>query len=217
MNNKKPIFGCTVTLISVLLCIFVFILYWISPAVNTKNRTDENISRLQYQIDCITERAQNGETTPNDRAFLSMIYHSMIIGAAPIYPEASRILNHYLFGNGKDIQLSAHYIRRSPVVRNAINGRNHGTIGPIGFRITDDERLAYAVNPFYVDIENDGKYIYYRFWQYIKFHRSSRNTYTVFYLPGFQFRMNDGLVYVFEETGGCKPFTTYATWREKIK
>ena len=215
--NKKQFFNCIIILLLTFLSVFIFISYWLSPMIHIKNKTTEKTSRLQFQIDSITERMQNGETTLNDKLFLSIIYHGMIIGAAPIYPEASRILNHYLFGNGKDIQLCARYIKRSPVVRNAINGYTHGTIGPVGFSITDDKRLAYAVNPFYIDIENDGTYFYYTFRQHIKFQRSNRDVYTAFYLLGFQFRMNDGLVYVFEENGGCKPFTIYAKWREKME
>ena len=71
-------------------------------------------------------------------------------------------------------------------------------------KIKDDARIAYAVNGFYIDTNKKTVY------QYIDFApRNDKSTYTYFDLPKRRLKIADRLIRVFEEDGGCKPFTVY--------
>ena len=41
---------------------------------------------------------------------------AMIAGGYIVAPEAARITQHYVFGNGEDLYLNADYIKNSPVI-----------------------------------------------------------------------------------------------------
>jgi hypothetical protein len=158
----------------------------------------------QEIIDGIADRFDSDSLTEYDKITLKRIYRNMIFFGGLVFPEASKILRHYLFGNGDDLEIVSRYFFNSKVVADALSGNpNTAIIGPVTLRIGENPRSAYAVNGFY--ISNDGAI---EVFQKIDFaDRNNRNAYTTFNVLGRELKIPDRLVRAFEESGGCKPFT----------
>jgi len=170
-----------------------------------ENRNTYTIFTIKQEVmDEIVERFDSNSLTKYDKKTIKRIYGNIIFFGGVIYPEASKIVKHYIFGNGEDIEIISRYFFNSEVIKNALNN-NHGTaiIGPVTLRINDDPRIAYAINGFYVK-NNDPVELY----QEIDFaNRNDRNTYTIFAISGREITIPDRLIRAFEEDGGCKKFT----------
>lgn len=119
----------------------------------------------------------------------------MIIGGRFIAPEASKVLQHYCFGNGDTLYLDPNYLRTSPVVQKNLDNMSIGQSKKIRFHQKEDWRLSYALNPFTITKTNHGAIIE----QYIKFRE---NDYTYLNILGYKIKVSDNVVHVFE----CKPF-----------
>lgn len=169
------------------------------------NRNTYNIFTVnQETINEITERFDNNSLTKYDKKTISKIYKNMIYFGGFVYPEASKILKHYIFGDGKDLELVSKYFFESDIIKNALNNnRDVELIGPVTLRINEDPRIAYAINGFF--IKNDASPEIY---QKIDFAgRNDRNTYTQFNLVIKELKIPDRLIRAFETSGGCKEFT----------
>ena len=179
-----------------------------------ENRKSYNIFTVKQEIiDEIINRFDNGSLTVYDKKTINRIYKNMIFFGGIIYPEASKILKHYIFGDGGDIIIISKYFFNSKVIKDALNNNSNNEIGPVTLRINDDPRIAYAVNGFYIK-NNDPMEIY----QEIDFAaRNDMNTYTVFDIFYRKIKIPDRLIRAFEENGGCKKFTVRirqaAAWR----
>lgn len=95
-------------------------------------------------------RAAVGALTTVDRAVL----HAGLIGGIAygrvIAPEASRVLQRVVYGDGSELRLDAAYFRRSPYVREPVQQLGPGDHGPIG--LLWEPRLTLAFNPLYLSI-----------------------------------------------------------------
>lgn len=81
-------------------------------------------------------------------------------------------------------------------------------VGPVYVKISDDQRVAYAINGFFVNTVKREIY------QRIDFAaRSDRSVYTYFDLPNGRLKLPDRLIRVFEDEGGCAAFTVHITER----
>ena len=170
-----------------------------------KNENTYNIFTIKQDIlDEIVDSFDNGLLTVYDKRTINRIYRDMIFFGGIIYPEASKILKHYIFGDGEDIVIISKYFFNSRIIKNALNnGSNNRIIGPVTLRITDAPRIAYAINGFYIK-NSEPIEIY----QEIDFaNKNDRNTYTVFNILGREIKIPDRLIRAFEENGGCKKFT----------
>jgi hypothetical protein len=187
--------------------IIVLALIFFSCAIycfGENNNTYNIFSVKQENIDEIIVRFDNNTLTIYDKQTINNIYKDIIFFGGIIYPEASKILSHYIFGNGSDLYIVSDYFLKSKVIVNAlINNPNREIIGPITLRISDDPRIAYAINGFYIKTGNPIE-----IYQIINFAgRNDRNTFTVFNILGKQLKIPDRLIRTFEENGGCKTFT----------
>jgi len=74
-----------------------------------------------------------------------------------------------------------------------------------GFVMEEDGYYTVVLNPA-LSADTNKKTVY----QYIDFAtRNDKSTYTYFDLPKRRLKIADRLIRVFEEDGGCKPFTVY--------
>jgi hypothetical protein len=141
--------------------------------------------------------------TEYDKKTINRIYGDMIFFGGLIYPEASKILKHYIFGDGNDLKIVSKFFFKSKIIVENIKNNNEEIIGPITLKINDDPRIAYAVNGFFIK-NNDQLEIY----QKINFaYRNDRNNYTNFNLFIKEIKIPDRLIRTFEIKGGCNEFT----------
>jgi hypothetical protein len=162
----------------------------------------------QNKIDELTKKFDENSLTSEDKAFIKECYNDIINFGAILYPEASIVLNAYLYGNGDDVIIKSGYFFKSPVIQNAlINGKGKKLIGPVRMNINDDPRIAYTVNGFYIKNDNENIEIY----QHIEFgEKDNKDAYTMLYIPfgiNKSIKLPHRLIRIFEEDGACKAFT----------
>ena len=156
----------------------------------------------QASIDEMTERYDSNCSTAEDIKTLKKLYQDIIRYGGLPYPEASRILSHYLFGNGDDLIIRSKAIIDSPFLQNKVSEGK--TVGPITVDPGKYPRIGFAVNGFYIS-EEAGEVVVR---QYIDFDgRNGKGYFTDFPRLRDKLRIPDRLARAFELTGGCKPFT----------
>jgi hypothetical protein len=124
----------------------------------------------------------------------------MIAVGAVFFPEASKALRHYCFGNGSELRVSPDYIRNSPVVKKHLANMKVGDRKKVGFHQWEDWRLSFALNPFIIEKQRDRVVVT----QWMKFDRSGDVTTWLFFIP-----MHDNVVHTFD----CKPYLFRSEWR----
>jgi hypothetical protein len=161
----------------------------------------------QNKIDELVVKFDENKLTGEDKIYIKNIYNDFIEFGGILYPEAAIILKHYIYGNGNDIIIKSGYFFQNVSVKNAIEeSRNEKIIGPIIIKTNEDPRLGYAINGFYIKNEENDTQIY----QYIEFGgKNNKEAYTPLRIPMKNTVINlpHRLIWVFEETGGCKAFT----------
>jgi hypothetical protein len=169
------------------------------------NKNTYNIFTIRQEIiDEIVKRFDNNSLTKYDKKTMGKIYGNMVFFGGIIYPEAAKILKHYISGNGEDIKIISKYFFESRIIKDALtNNPKIEIIGPITLKINEDPRIAYAINGFYIK-NSDPIEIY----QKINFaNRDDRHTYTLFSIFNKEIKIPDRLIRMFEMDGGCKEFT----------
>lgn len=111
-----------------------------------------------------------------------------------IYPEASKILAHYCFGDGSELILKNEYIKKSPVIIYHINDMSENEKRKIGMHQLEDLRLSFALNPFTINKSKNKITIS----QFIKFDKTGKSITWIGPLP-----VPDNIVHVFN----CNPYT----------
>ena len=161
--------------------------------------TQENINQIIANFD-------NNAVTAADIEHMERFYDALILGGRILYPEAAGILHHYLHGDGSDLRITSEYFFESDFLQTYLEEMAGGRTGPIWLRISDDPRIAYAVNGFFIEWHDGIPVVT----QYIEFdHAEGSGVYTTFPRPGGQLIVPDRLIRVFESAGGCRPFTVY--------
>jgi len=125
-----------------------------------------------------------------------IIVIGMILFGSLFFPEASKILKHYCFGDGSTLYLESNYIRKSPVVIKKLCKMKIGEKRKVGMHQWEDIRLAYALNPFTLEKRKDKAVIS----QFIKFDNTGKVITWMGPIP-----IPDNIVHTFD----CKPFLLY--------
>ena len=133
--------------------------------------------------------------------FTKVFLISIMIGSIPIFPEASKILQHYCFGQGEKLILNSNYFSKSPVIVSNLEKMRINETRTIKFNQSDDWRLSYAINGFHMTKKKNKVIIK----QYIKFDHSGR-VFTYLNFGIFELKIYDNIVHVFN----CKPFWVYS-------
>jgi hypothetical protein len=119
-----------------------------------------------------------------------------------IFPEASKVLRHYCFGNGETITLDHSYISKSPVILKELEKLKIGQKKIVRFRQQDDWRLSYAINGFTLVRKKDSVIIR----QWMQFDRT--NKVTTYFGP---ILIPDNIVHTFD----CTPYLVKCEWAIK--
>lgn len=199
--------------LSLLILLIVLVMaFFFSPDPVNRYFRETLSTKVTHYFDILSSKVKNKSYSQLDYMFCSVFYRLMIVIGGFIYPEASEILHHYLFGEGEDLFLNPTYYKTHPFILSLVKNQKKVVIGPIGISISEDPRLAYAINPFYIKVSfMNGCYLY-EIYQRIEFDKFEKNYYTVIKVGEFSFKLKDGLVYIFEQRGGCKPFDVYVRW-----
>jgi len=131
----------------------------LSDPVSSKLRvvTEKTINNYLYNI------AIKGQEDRLNLFDKSILHSGLIIGSTIsriAYPEASKLLFHYVYGDGSDLNLNSRYFRKSSYLKQKINELGNGHHGPIGLKQHEDWRLSLVFNPYYINIESNNMYIY---------------------------------------------------------
>jgi len=126
------------------------------------------------------------------------VFLCIIIGAV-FFPEASKILKHYCFGNGSDLILNADYIKTSRVVKTRVATMSIGQKMKVGFEQSEDWRLSFALNGFTIEKQKNKVIIN----QWIKFDRSGEVKTVFYFIP-----ISDNIVHTFN----CTPYMARTEW-----
>lgn len=125
-----------------------------------------------------------------------IIVLGMIVVGFLFFPEASKILRHYCFGDGSTLYLKSSYIKRSPVVKRKLKYMQVGQKKKVGMHQWEDFRLAYALNPFTMEKKKDKVIIT----QWIQFAKTNKVITWFGPIP-----LPDNIVHTFK----CTPFLVY--------
>ncbi len=193
--------------------------------------TKQSMQILQARIDDLSNKTRQGrfnEFNPADRAMLWLGFQSIVAaGRSRGYDGAAAVLDHYLNGKGKDLNVDPVYFQRSPVVIKVLEG-HYRTIAlkkdiakETALRIDPaeygwlDTNLRYMMNPFHLYIKDslteEKIASSYQVKCHIKFYQNSR---TLFFLAGDTLVFPDNLGVALESLGMGKPFDLKSTWQD---
>jgi hypothetical protein len=122
-----------------------------------------------------------------------------ILVGAIFFPEASKSLKHYCFGDGSDLVVSSDYIKNSPVVKKHLAKMKVGQRKKVGFHQWEDWRLSFALNPFTIEKQKNKVVIT----QWIKFDSTGKVISWLFFIP-----VPDNIAHTFD----CTPFMFRSEW-----
>ena len=159
--------------------------------------------RLTSHFFALNQRRAEHRLRSFERVECYLLYNGIALGGRLLYPEGADVVSHYLHGEGKDLWLSADYIKTSRVVRQRLALLNEGESRQFAFSQSADPRLSYVVNPFNLK-KKDGKVL---LWQRIEF-KTDPTTYTTLDYGAGRFRLPDALIHALHP----RAYTLYAQW-----
>lgn len=124
------------------------------------------------------------------------------------YPEASMILNHYVYGDGSTLQLPQHYFANSSYLNKLVSSLGDGDHGPLALKQHQDWRLSLALNPFYLSISGEKVRIYHPKVEFAPV--GSARVVTVVPVGKLRVQIYDNLVSALDPT----PFEAFAEWSQ---
>ena len=86
--------------------------------------------RIDAHLAGIHRRQRMDRNTALDRWQCRLLYGGIVTLGGLRYPEGAAVIDHYLHGGGRDLYLSANYLRRppggAPAARGPARGPDHG-------------------------------------------------------------------------------------------
>jgi len=166
---------------------------------------------VNSNIYIISNNTANNSLTVVDKYVLhSCVLIGVSISYLP-YPEASKLLLHYIYGNGKELELSSSYFKNSKYLKEIIKKHGNGKHGPLTLKQKDDWRLSLALNPYYLEITDKKIRIYH---PKIEFAHSSNNSFfTIVPMGKLKLKVYDNIISALRP----KPFYVYAEWSNYTK
>ena len=156
--------------------------------------------------DALMDRAERGCLTTIDRWVLRL---GLLIGTTfgrYHYPEASMVLNYYVYGDGSPLELPHRYFASSSYLNRLIASLGDGKHGPIALKQRQDWRLSLALNPFYLSVSGKKVRIYHPRIEFAPV--GSARVVTIVPIGKLKLRIYDNLVSALNPT----PFEAYAEW-----
>ena len=173
--------------------------------VSQKLRKSTENSFNQY-VDFLLTKAAKDELNSLDKAIMHVGTKTSIVATKFIYPEASALLNHYVYGDGSDLELPADYFKSSSYLQNQINTLGNGEHELIALKQEEDWRLSLVFNPYFLDVTPEQVKIYH---PQIEFASVTAEKEPTFIAVGkMKLRVYDNLFSAMSPT----PFYAYAEW-----
>lgn len=194
--------GLTLILVLTLLAISVTSL---DDPVSVKLRAGTERILNDY-VEYLTRNAEDGTLSSFDMAILHTCALTGIATTRFIYPEASILLYHYIYGDGSGLELSSSYFKESDYLMHKIEELGSGDHGPIVLKQDEDWRLSLTLNPYYLSISEKKIRIYYPKIEFVTL--GSNRISTVIPLGKMKLRVYDNLVSAMNPT----PFYVYSEW-----
>lgn len=197
-----------VATIMVLLALFALSITLLDDAISQNLRfATEGV--VNGYIDDLSDKATKNELNTFDRSFLHSSISKGIMFSRSKYPEASTLLQHFVYGDGSELELIAEHFKESPYLQNKIAELGEGEHGPIALTQEDDMRLALAVNPYYLSIGAEKVRLYNPAVTFGE--ASSDRIMSIVPMGKLQFNIYDELVTAMEP----EPFYVFAEWSRK--
>jgi hypothetical protein len=162
---------------------------------------------LNQTIEYLTVKAEHQQLNWLDQ---TLLHGTLWLGCGIAYwqyPEASKILWHYVYGQGEALTLDAEYFQQSDYLKQQIQQLGQGKHGPLTLKQAQDWRLSLALNPYYLDINSDQVKLYHPHIAFAPL--NSTRTYTILPLGYLRLRLYDNLMQAFNP----KPFAVSASWK----
>lgn len=162
---------------------------------------------LNQAIENLTVKAEHQQLNWLDK---TVLHSALWLGCGIAYwqyPEASKILWHYVYGQGEALTLDAEYFQQSDYLKQQIQQLGQGKHGPLTLKQAQDWRLSLALNPYYLDITSNDVRIYHPHIAFAPL--NSTRTYTILPLGYLRLRLYDNLIQAFNP----KPFAVSASWK----
>jgi len=185
---------------------FVGVIYSSDP-VSSKLRVSAEHHINDY-IENLANRASSGNLTSVDRLALNISVFSGVTISKFKYPEAAKILHHYIHGDGSELKLDAAYFRKSRYLTSVISRLGTGDHGPLTLTLTQsqDWRMSLALNPYFLKITADRIRVYH---PQISFTPAKGpKVFTIVPVGRMKIKVFDNLVSALNPT----PFSVYAEW-----
>ena len=207
MMKIKGLKYSAIALLSLLICggLFTLSLTTLEDPVSKKLRNSTENSFNQY-VDFLLTKATKNELNSLDKAIMHLGTKTSIIATKFIYPEASMLLDHYVYGDGSDLKLPADYFKSSSYLQNQINNLGYGEHNLIALEQQEDWRLSLVFNPYFLKVTPEQVKIYH---PQIKFAAVTAEKKPTFIAIGkMKLRVYDNLFSAMSPT----PFYAYSEW-----
>lgn len=194
----------------------LIIILFISLAMISVTSLNDPLSRqlriwtehhLNQSVETLTLKAEQNRLNWLDK---TVLHSALWLGCGIAYwqyPEATKILWHYVYGKGADLELDSNYFQQSAYLKQQIQQLGQGKHGPIALKQAQDWRLSLALNPYYLDINSEQVKLYH---PHITFARlQATRTYTILPLGHLRLRLYDNLIQAFNP----QPFAVSASWK----
>ena len=185
--------------------LFALSVITLSDPISKKLRNSTENSFNKY-VAFLLSKAEKDELNSLDKAILHTATKTSIVATKFVYPEASKVLEHYIYGDGSDLKLPASYFQNSNYLQGKINTLGNGKHSYIGLKQEEDWRLSLAFNPYFLDVSPEKVKIYH---PQIKFASVTEEKEPTFVALGkMRLRVYDNLFSAMSPT----PFYAYAEW-----
>ena len=163
---------------------------------------------LNNYIERLTDKAADRSLNFFDKTVLHTGLLSGIFICKFVYPEASKLLYHSVYGDGSDLELSAEYFRGSKYLKSKIRELGVGRHGPIPLKQYKDWRLSLVFNPYYLEIESNKVRIFHPRIEFAPVR--GQKVATIIRIGKLKLRVYDNLVSALNPT----PFYAYSEWEK---
>jgi len=209
MSKSKKIIKRALFLVSGIVAafaLFLFSILQLDDDLSTAMRASVQTGVNAYIADLSKDTANN-QLSSTDQVVLHICALTGVAASYFSYPEASKLLYHYIYADGETLELSSAYFQQSEYIRRIIKKHGKGQYGPITLRQKDDWRLSLALNPYFININDNTVKIYH---PRIAFAQSSNESvFTIVPLGKLKLKIYDNIISALKPT----PFYVYAEWR----
>ncbi len=185
--------------------LFTLSVITLDDPISQKLRTNTENGFNQY-VKFLLVKAELNELNLLDRGIMHLGTKASIFATKFVYPEASLVLNHYVYGDGSDLKLPANYFQSSSYLQRKINTLGNGEHGLIKFEQSEDWRLSLVFNPYFLDVDRDTVKIYHPKIEFAEIDEVKEPTFVAF--GKMELRIYDNLFSAMSPT----PFYAYAEW-----